>query len=427
MAPASWRRRVAAVVVLLLLSGCGADGDRSTASGAPVAPSATVQAGRTPPPAPTIDAVIPTPPPDFYAVPDPLPAGKPGSLVWAEPVAAPEGARAWRVLYHSRSVGDRDIAVSGLVIAPDRPPPPGGFPVIGYAHGSTGLADACAPSRGARPATGSPVATDDFPVPSLWESGFVVAATDYEGLGTPGRHPYVVGLSEGRGVLDSVRAARELPDAHAGARTAVLGASQGGHATLFAGEIQPAYAPDVPLLGVVALAPASELERATRLLAGDPEVVGLAVAIAAGFAAAYPDADLSTVLTPAAMRDVHVVDEGCLEDIVATFSRPVDQVFRIDRMVLPPWPELLEENSPGRVATVAPIFVAQGGEDPLVVPELTEALVDRLCEVGDRVTYRRYPGASHVGVAEAAGDDIARWLGARFMGFPASSSDCAGR
>jgi len=102
-------------------------------------------------------------------------------------------------------------------------------------------------------------------------------------------------------------------------------------------------------------------------------------------------------------------------------------VFRLERLVLPPWPALLEENSPGRVRTEAPIFVAQGAADALVVPELTDALVERLCAVGDAVTYRRYPGATHVGVADAARADIAAWLTARLAGTPAPSGTCPDR
>src|SRR3954452_9968512 len=442
----------AALAVALAGASCGGN-DRATrgtpstgpaptgtplASSAPIparsaipsaAPTATAIQTASTTPSPTDARVIPSPATaSFYAVPHPLPPGEPGSLVWAQRVAAPTGAIAWRVLYHSRSVQDADIAVSGLVVAPDRAPPPGGWPVLAYAHGSTGLADRCAPSRDARPLTDTTTADpDSFPVPALWQQGFVVAATDYEGLGTPGRHPYVVGASEGRGVLDSVRAARLLPGAHAGTTTAVLGASQGGHAALFAGEIATTYAPDLPLIGVVALAPASELATAARLIAADQQAVGFAVAIAAGVEAAYPEADLSSILTPRALRDVGVIDTGCLGDVVATFARPADQVFRLDRLLRPPWPALLEENSPGRVRTEAPIFVAQGGADPLVAPVLTDALVERLCATGDTVTSRRYPGATHVGIAEAARADIAAWLSDRLAGVPAANERCPER
>ena len=181
---------------------------------------------------------------DFYAVPDPLPGGPPGFPIWAEQVAAPPGAIAWRILYHSRTIHDEDIAVSGLVVAPDATPPEGGFPVIAYAHGTTGLADPCAPSKAARPLADDGEATGDLPLPPMWEDGYVMVATDYEGLGTPGRHPYIVGGSEGRGVLDSIRAARALPEAHAGDQAVVVGISQGGHAALFTGELADTYAPD---------------------------------------------------------------------------------------------------------------------------------------------------------------------------------------
>ena len=80
--------------------------------------------------------------------------------------------------------------------------------------------------------------------------GYVVVATDYEGLGTPGTHPYLVGESEARGVLDIVKAAQQIPETGASNKTFVWGQSQGGQAALFAGEIQPTYAPELDLLGV---------------------------------------------------------------------------------------------------------------------------------------------------------------------------------
>jgi hypothetical protein len=368
--------------------------------------------------------VIPSPPADFYAVPQPLPPGEAGDIIWAERVASPAGARAWRVLYHSETISGADIAVSGLIVGPAAAPPPGGFPVIAYAHGTTGLADACAPSKDVRPAADGSE-TGWLPLPALWEAGFVVAATDYEGLGTPGRHPYLVGGSEARSVLDSVRAARALPDLHAGGQTIALGVSQGGHASLFTGEVASGYAPDVPLTGVVALAPGAELAQAALLLASDPTAVGFAVAIGAGFEAAYPDAKLERVLTPDARRSLPIVDEGCLQDILDAFARPVSDVLRLEALVEPPWPALLEENTPGRVRTEAPIFVGQGTADPLVVPELTDALVARLCATGSAVTYRRYRGAGHGGVVQAAWSDVSEWIRARLAG-EAATSDCDG-
>ncbi len=137
-------------------------------------------------------------------------AGPPGSIIRAESmVGAPSRAATYRVLYRSTGLHGEPIAVSGVVIVPPGPAPAGGRPVIAWAHPTTGVVPRCAPSL-------SPFL---FPlIPGLRDMiarGYVIAATDYPGLGTPGPHPYLVGLSEGRAVLDSVRAARALPEAGA--------------------------------------------------------------------------------------------------------------------------------------------------------------------------------------------------------------------
>ena len=71
-------------------------------------------------------------------------------------------------------------------------------------------------------------------------AGYLVAFSDYEGLGTPGRHPYLVGESEGRSVLDAAKAAAQLPGADAGDQLAIWGHSQGGHAALWAAQLAEA-------------------------------------------------------------------------------------------------------------------------------------------------------------------------------------------
>ena len=93
------------------------------------------------------------------------------------------------------------------------------------------------------------------------DAGYVVAATDYEGLGTPGLHPSLVGESEGRGVLDAARAARGMKAAAAGSKALVFGLSEGGHSALFAGELAASYAPELRVLGVAAVAPAGGVEQ----------------------------------------------------------------------------------------------------------------------------------------------------------------------
>ncbi|MGH2551359.1 MAG: lipase family protein, partial [Thermomicrobiales bacterium] len=204
-----------------------------------------------------VAAPVPVGPPGdaFYAPPDPLPKGKPGELIQAQPIDGPSGANTWRVLYHSRSLSGDDIAVSGLIVAPVEPATTGDRPILSWGHGGAGIDDRCAPSR--------QFADPGLLVPFMREyltQGFVVAASDYEGLGTPGVAPFLVGESEGRSLLDIARAAHNLEEAGAGQQIIVAGHSEGGHAALFAGEIATRYAPELDLLGVMAGAPPANLE-----------------------------------------------------------------------------------------------------------------------------------------------------------------------
>ena len=131
------------------------------------------------------------------------------------------------------------IFVSGVVVVPQGEPPSGGRPIVAWAHPTSGITPRCAPSlaiflfqqiQGLR---------------SFVERGYVVAATDYPGLGTPGPHPYLVGDSEARAVIDAVRVAGNLPGAGGGKRFTVWGHSQGGQAALFTGMIAKTYAPEL--------------------------------------------------------------------------------------------------------------------------------------------------------------------------------------
>src|SRR6202012_4130896 len=154
-------------------------------------------------------------------------------------------------LYRSIGLQGQPIAVSGVVVEPPGPPPPGGRPIIAWAHPTTGVVPHCAPSLalfGFQQIQG---------LREMVERGYAVAATDYPGLGTPGPHPYLVGVSEGRAVLDSVRAARTMPGVGGGRTFAVWGHSQGGHAALFSGLVAKSYAPELELDGVAAAAPAT--------------------------------------------------------------------------------------------------------------------------------------------------------------------------
>lgn len=147
-------------------------------------------------------------------------------LVDATPLAgSPGGSSAFTIRYRSTGIDGRPIETSGVVIVPRGPAPAAGRDIVAWAHGTTGIADACAPSATA-------AAFQITGLEALLQRGYVVVATDYEGLGTPGPHPYLAGPSAARSIFDAVRAARAMTQAAASDRAVVVGISQGGHAAL---------------------------------------------------------------------------------------------------------------------------------------------------------------------------------------------------
>ncbi len=352
----------------------------------------------------------------FYEPPSPLPAKAPGTIIRTMAIVAPAGARAWKVLYHSRSVDGRDVAVSGVVVAPAGTAPKGGRTVLTWAHGTTGLADQCAPSKSANAAKALPYIAD------LVKAGYVVAATDYEGLGTPGVHPYLVGESEGRGVLDAARAAKNLAATDASDDVLVFGHSQGGQSALFAGELAPSYAPELKVLGVAAAAPAADVEQILPLAGSIRGVAGYLVMGIEGFHAAYPEADPAAVLTPEALATAKLATTQCAGAVMQAYSVTTGTVLADDPLSIPLIQQLLHENSAGNRPAGAPLLVVQGSADTTISQALTDMWTTKACAIGDTVDYTTSPGATHTSVVAAARDDVLSWLADRAAGAPAPST-----
>ncbi|GAB3984597.1 lipase family protein [Actinoallomurus acanthiterrae] len=353
----------------------------------------------------------------FYRPPAPLPRRAPGTLIRSEPVAAPTGARGRLILYHSRDAAGRDIAVSGSVFVPGGRPPAGGWPVVAWAHGTTGLGDSCAPS------------TDPYPLggiedgPALLAAGFAIVSTDYEGLGTPGPHPYLVGPSEARSVLDAVRAAVRLPGDGLGRSFVAFGHSQGGHAVLVTGELAASYAPDLRLLGVAAASPPIDLTALARHVTDLDYGTGRLVEVAAGHSAADPAARLDSIMTAAGRAGLKVLETGCDDDVIGAYAKlPARAVFAKDPRTTPPWSTGLVRDSVDALPRGVPLLILQGGRDPIIPAKLTKAAVHRMCGRGDVVAYRVYPRAYH-NVVPSAASDLNAWITARFHGTP-PPDDC---
>lgn len=352
-------------------------------------------------------------------------AGTPGTLVTATPVRAPAGAagvRAERITYLSESASGLPILVSGTVSVPAGDPPEGGWPVISWAHGTTGVGDACAPSADTPggPAHDYVAVTD--PVLARWvAAGYAVAATDYEGLGTPGGHPYMNGVSAAHTVTDIVRAARAL-DPGIGRKWAVAGHSQGGHAALFAAAGGAPRAPELDLVGAVAYAPGSRTsDTAAYMAAGGPGVraaLPFLPVLLLGAEAADPALAADEMIGASAKPLLNAARTGCMAQIRSAAAALPDSALFAPEADTDALTAYFAGQEPDTLALTVPALVAQGTADALVAEPISRQITGSLCAGGSPVDYRTYAGADHRGVLTAARDDVDAFLTARFDGRP---------
>jgi pimeloyl-ACP methyl ester carboxylesterase len=371
--------------------------------------------------------------PAFYTPPDPLPHEAPGTLIRSVEVTGvpgvPSGATVWRILYHSTTVYGADEAESGYVIVPSAAPPAAGYPIIAWAHGTTGFTAQCAPSL----FTDSGGGTGPYLIPGLDQylrAGFVIAAADYQGLGVAdGVHPYLLGSSEGRSVLDATRATRQLKGLHTSGTVLIYGHSQGGQSALFAAQMAPTYAPGLDVIGVVAAAPATGLSTLISVI-GTPagaRYMPYSIPAAYSWTQTYDNLPVSDVFTPAGAQFASTeVTRGCADQLTAAIAAKhlqPQQVFQAAATTDPTVVTLARANDPGDVKTDVPMLVVQGTADQTVPPALTDAYVaTKACPVGDRVEYLHVTGATHGSVVVDAAPAILAWMDARRVGQRAPST-----
>ena len=337
---------------------------------------------------------------------------------------APLGAKAFRVLYRSTGLKGEPIAVSGVAIVPPGPAPAGGRPIVAWAHPTTGIVPRCAPSLalfGFQQIQG---------LREMVRRGYIVAATDYPGLGTPGPHPYLVGASEGRAVLDSLRAARELPGAAASSRVGIWGHSQGGQAALYAASLAKEYAPELELAGVAVAAPATDLGTLMRDDLPTPGGKNLLAMTLWSWSRVF-DISLENAVDPAAMPTINALAQVCLELPIDLEPRRRAAAALQKRFLLvnnltglEPWQTLLAENTIGPLPVAIPVFIAQGSADKVVDPPVTQAYIKELCAAGSRVRTLVLPGVGHGTVAMKSALTAVEWMSKRFDSAAPAPTDC---
>ena len=250
------------------------------------------------------------------------------------------------------------------------------------------------------------------------QDGFVVVATDYEGLGTPGLHPYFVGESEGRAVLDAARAARTFIGPDEDDTVVLAGHSQGGHAALFAAELAPNYAEDLPVLGTVAIAPAGDLASLISSGIGETADDDHRLAALMVITAWRETLGLATdeVLTPAGEEQAAGLVEGSL-----AAGPGDDPLFLADPNTLPDWRDALEANTPGAPGSpdsMAPILILQGTADTIITVDSSQLVADRYCDLGASAELRILEGDDHISVLVDHLAEIGDWFSQRLAGSP---------
>ncbi|TJZ77989.1 lipase [Rhodococcus oryzae] len=341
------------------------------------------------------------------------PVREPGTVVAdkALPVAAEVGGAASgarQLTYWTEGPTGAPALSTGAVYLPNGTAPAGGWPVVSWAHGTTGVGDDCAPALGFDVTS----LTRDY-VSAWLAQGYAVVATDYVGLGTEGTHAYLHGRSEGRSVIDMVRAAREVTPELSTAWVAI-GHSQGGHAAMFAAHEATKYAPELDYRGAVATGTPANLELLFPL--GGPGFPNLGLNGLTAFAAyvvdglkvARPDLPFDDYLTPAGRDLVEASESLCflpLRERAGTFgvgemiSRPLDnELFRSalrDYLAVP------------TTGYDRPVFIGHGLRDQTVPYPLGAKLAADLQLTGQPVTFRSYDAFHGPSVFEALPDTTA--------------------
>ncbi|MEV0468262.1 lipase family protein [Nocardia tengchongensis] len=306
-----------------------------------------------------------------------------------------------KLTYWTRDSADQPALSTGVVFTPAGTPPPGGWPVLSWEHGTVGIGDDCAPS-----VTGRSDRDNGF-LATWLKQGYAIVATDYIGLGTPGVHAYLDGRAEAHAAIDMVRAARAVDDSLA-SKWVAIGQSQGGGAAVFTASLATRYAPELDYRGAVATGPASNIVDAATLVGpgttfGSSHITAYSAYVLNGVKAARPDFDLDSYLTPQGkqlVEDAKTLCFGPLADraeglsLGQLLSRPLS-----DGDFVPVARSVMDVPLTGYDR---PLFIGQGTNDTDVPAPLTAKLVADMALAGTHPEVHVYPGKDHSGAMLAS-------------------------
>ena len=397
-------------------------------------------------------------PPFYESLQTMQPNGKLGEIIKKEKIkTSVKGAQAWKIAYISSDAMERKTIATGLLIAPIGKAPAEGRPILAWAHGTTGSAQNCGPSQIIDPT--APLneyflvdgnSWTDYGIPNVEafiKEGYVIVATDYQGLGGGGKHQYAVAQTNGRDVINSARAASSMKEIGAGKKTVVYGWSQGGGATIAAASLpeyqamQGTAADNLQYLGFVALAPEdvavmlpnvpNDEAGAAKLMNGFtqanvPNVFLFAHYVMGlwGTQAAFPSLKLSDVLTDEGVKAVDKLSANkCIHVLADTFNYAYGDNYK---SLLKPqasnslaWVKAFIEGSVKPVKPVAPVVIYWGTKDTAVPPVMHELYQKQMCALGANVGRNQLPGdQTHFTTPGVAAPMYLEWVKDRIAGKP---------
>lgn len=353
---------------------------------------------------------------------EPLPTS-----VWT--INGADAGKQRRVVYWTRGPQGRPGLSSGAIFLPTTPPPPGGYPVLSWAHGTVGIGNQCAPS------IHGPVYRDrDNNYLSHWlRLGYAVVASDYYGLGTygidgTGHHPYADAQTPGYNVIDMVRAAHQLMPSVISTRWAAIGQSQGGQASVAAASVAEQYAPDLRFVGSVSTGLTGYFDRLAPYVIGLAPHASLPVPIEdatayvvftlAGIQAAYPELNIASYLSPLGKRLMNEANDKCDDQMNAELANvQISKLFAKtpdDPRISAAFAQMQRIPTSG---FTKPLFIAEGYFDDTAIYPVTASLVKDMRASGATVNFHGYP-TTHDSTMQASLVDSTPFLAGRFAAVP---------
>ncbi|RMI29682.1 lipase family protein [Nocardia stercoris] len=373
-----------------------------------------------------VQADQPSPDSDpFYSVPADVSSYGNGTLLGARPISLfglPVPVSAWQIRYRTTDSTGKAIADVATVLVPQGEwNGPGARPVLAYQMPEDSLGTACAPSYALSGGGGAALANALPDVPYIGTAllrGWSLVLSDYEGP----QSRFLDGLTEGRGVLDGIRAARSFGPSGIGPASplGMWGYSGGAFATLWAAQLRASYAPDVVPVGLTAGGvPADVAELAAHVDGGGQ--AGLSLLILLAMIRQEQQTGLAELLNPKGQALQADSAGACGTDLVLAHPRAHADDYATAPGVLtsPQFLAAAERNRLGNIRIDVPAYLYHSTTDDTVPVDGFSAMVDRYCAQGVALTAVHSSWPSHNGAAIGEAGGAMKFLADRFAGVPA--------